>query len=235
MSKPSGSTGGAATIDRAGRIGDEAELDASTCSCCQTDALRVGSATMVAYRDRTPAEIRDIAVTERFDSESWSASKILHADNWRIEGCPVNGPALARNGERLLVVWPTAASGRVQLEYASRDASRAWSTARSIDIASSVGRVDAAPWRDGFLVSFIETQGDSTGVFVARIDTAGNVAVRRLVAPLAAGRASGNPRMAVSGSSAALVWLTAGGGVSIAVWQWHGTVNPTARPLTFGP
>ena len=47
---------------------------------------------VAVYRDRSPEEIRDISVVRLVDGV-WTEPAPVHADNWMIEGCPVNGPA----------------------------------------------------------------------------------------------------------------------------------------------
>ena len=51
-----------AVLDWHGRIAEAHELDALTCSCCQTDSARVGKRTLVVYRDRSDDQVRDIAL-----------------------------------------------------------------------------------------------------------------------------------------------------------------------------
>ena len=108
-----------AVLDRRGEPHDEALLDARTCSCCQTDAARTDTGTTIVYRDRSDDEIRDIAFTTRGRDGRWSAPALVHVDGWHIEGCPVNGPALAANGARLLVVWPTLVGQGFELSEVS--------------------------------------------------------------------------------------------------------------------
>ena len=50
---------------------------------------------LVAFRDRSNQEIRDIHVA-RVEQGKWTEAVPVHADNWRIEACPVNGPASPR-------------------------------------------------------------------------------------------------------------------------------------------
>ncbi len=66
------------------------------------------------------AEERDIAVVRRRDGR-WEEPRALPADLWRIEGCPVNGPAVAAHGRRVAVAWFTAADDvpRVRLAFSA--------------------------------------------------------------------------------------------------------------------
>jgi hypothetical protein len=50
------------------------------------------------------SEVRDIAVA-RYESGRWSEPVYPGAEGWRIEGCPVNGPALAADRDRVALAW----------------------------------------------------------------------------------------------------------------------------------
>jgi hypothetical protein len=72
----------------------ETVLDPRTCDCCQTDVARVGEDLVAVYRGRSDTEIRDVQVVRRVDGR-WGAPRAVHDDGWRIDACPVNGPAVA--------------------------------------------------------------------------------------------------------------------------------------------
>ena len=65
------------------------------------------------------------------------------SDGWMIAGCPVNGPALDADGERVALAWFTAAgeAPRVQLAF-STDGGATFEEARTIDADAPAGRVD---------------------------------------------------------------------------------------------
>ncbi|MFQ5720322.1 MAG: hypothetical protein ACE5IK_12305, partial [Acidobacteriota bacterium] len=75
-------------------ISDRRLLDDRVCDCCQTAAVMTAAGPLVAYRDRSAAEIRDISII-RATPDGWSAPVPIHADGWKVPGCPVNGPAVA--------------------------------------------------------------------------------------------------------------------------------------------
>src|SRR5262245_35695521 len=89
-------------------LAGEAEIDARVCDCCPTAAATTSAGPIVAYRDRSSAEIRDIAVA-RLERGAWSAPAPVHADGWKIEGCPVNGPSVSAAVGDVWVAWYTAA------------------------------------------------------------------------------------------------------------------------------
>ena len=87
-----------------GTASPDVALDASTCSCCQTDAAVAGDSLLVVYRDRTPAELRDIALVRLSEGE-WSTPMRVHHDNWVIPGCPVNGPSISAADRNVVVAY----------------------------------------------------------------------------------------------------------------------------------
>jgi hypothetical protein len=116
-----------AAVYAGGRRQQEWALDASTCDCCQTAAAMTADGPLVAYRDRTADEIRDIYVT-RLSGSGWSAPARVHADQWRMPACPVNGPALAVRGREAWVAWYTMADGQPRARLArSADGGRRFS------------------------------------------------------------------------------------------------------------
>lgn len=201
-----------AVLDRRGEPHDEALLDARTCSCCQTDAARTDTGTTIVYRDRSDDEIRDIAFTTRGRDGRWSAPALVHVDGWHIEGCPVNGPALAANGARLLVVWPTLVGQGFELRYALGEPAGEFATSVLATGAPVSGRVDAAAWGEGFLATWVSRARDRPAFEYVAIDMAGRAsAPRTLVEPTAKGRAAGFPRLASSGDVALFAWTESSG------------------------
>ncbi|ABA56854.1 BNR repeat protein [Nitrosococcus oceani ATCC 19707] len=100
----------ATLIDGQGKPGSEMILDKDVCSCCNTRTIAQGDTLWTAYRDRLEGEVRDIALV-RWSSEGPSQANIVHDDQWVIEGCPSNGPAVARRDGLTMVSWFTAADG----------------------------------------------------------------------------------------------------------------------------
>ena len=100
-----------AAIDRNGNLSDEAELDNRVCECCQTSAAVTTDGPIAVYRDRSQSEVRDMYIVRQVNG-SWSAPQAIHADNWQINGCPVNGPSVAADGRRVVVAWFTSVGER---------------------------------------------------------------------------------------------------------------------------
>lgn len=130
------------TVDRDGRAGMESVLDARVCDCCQTDAVRADGATVIAYRDRSEKEVRDVSLV-RFSDGRWSEPVPLSHDNWEINGCPVNGPAIAAAGRRVTAAWFTSPEGKSRVKVAfSSDSGATFGTPIVVDDGRPVGRVD---------------------------------------------------------------------------------------------
>lgn len=200
------------TISADGLLGRETPLDERACDCCQTAVAMTSAGPVVAYRDRTPDEIRDIFVVRRVDG-GWTAPAPVHADGWKIAACPVNGPAMVATGNRVAIAWFTAASdsGRVNLAF-STDAGASFSAPVRIDEGRPAGRVDVAMLRDGgALVSWIErTGGDTAAVRVRRVNADGQPQSALTIATSSSARASGFPRMILHGDDAIFAWTEPG-------------------------
>jgi len=195
-----------------GVLGEEVRLDERTCDCCQNSAAMTSDGPIVAYRDRTRDEIRDVYVTRRI-SGKWTAGAPVHPDNWKIDACPVNGPAIAAAGRRVAVAWFTAAndSARVKVAF-SNDAGATFGAPIRVDGGNPAGRVDVTLTEGGSaLVTWIErTGGDTAAVRSRRVHNDGKVGAATTIASSSAKRASGFPQMAVSGSDVFFAWTVPG-------------------------
>ncbi len=203
-----------ALIDRAGQISDEHEIDARTCDCCSTDAARLGAATLLLYRDRSADEIRDISFRV-YEGSSWSATAgSVHRDQWKIAGCPVNGPALAVNGGRALAVWTTMHGESLSVRAAIGNTKGFGKMSELESGAKTLGRVDAASWGEqGFLISWVGSdagEGSGSVIHLANLDAKLAISQRSALTRLATGSNPGMPRLARSGDRAIAVWTEAG-------------------------
>jgi hypothetical protein len=200
-----------ATLLGNGELRDEARVDDSVCDCCSTDAVRTGDgAILVAYRDRTAAEVRDVSVARRAAS-GWSAPRTVHADGWEIAACPVNGPALASRGDVVAVAWFTAAREAALVQVAfSRDGGRTFGPPLRVDHGSPLGRVDVLLLDDGSaLVSWLERDDSHARLLLRRV-TPARALPSIVVAATSPARASGFPRMARLGHEIVLAWTETG-------------------------
>lgn len=207
------------TLSADGTRGPEVRLDERTCDCCQNAAAVTSSGPVIIYRNRSPDEIRDIYITRRVGGK-WTAGVPVNADNWKIAACPVNGPAIAARGKRVALAWFTAAddSARVKVAF-SDDAGARFGAPIRVDGGKPAGRVDIALLPDGgALVTWVERiGGDTAAVRARRITAAGLVGAPATIASNTAARASGFPKVAVSGSNALFAWTVPGRPSSVRV------------------
>ncbi len=190
-----------------GTLGPEIELDERICDCCQTAAAVTAEGPVVVYRDRTGDEIRDIGIVRRVGG-AWTAPAIVAADGWRINACPVNGPAVAADGRRVAVAWYTAAGGvrRVKAAF-SDDAGASFGAPVVVDDGRPVGRVGVVMLEGGAaLVSWLEDIGEGAEVRVRRVEASGGRGDAMAVTRTSAGRPSGFPRMERSGDRVVFAW-----------------------------
>jgi hypothetical protein len=195
-------------ISPAGTRGVEAMLDTRACDCCQVAAAMTSDGPVVAYRDRTADEIRDISVVRRVGG-AWTQPKAVNNDGWHIAACPVNGPALAASGKKVALAWFTAARDTAKVNIAfSSDAGATFGAPVRLDQGAPAGRVDAALLPDGSaLVSWIErTGGDTAAVRVRRVSPQGRAGEPVTIAASSSERTSGFPRLTISGDRVYFAW-----------------------------
>jgi len=200
------------TLDAAGAPAKEIQLDGRACDCCQTTVAVTSNGPIVAYRDRSASEIRDIYVTRRVRG-AWTEPKAVFNDKWEINACPVNGPFVDAAGQRVALAWYTGANNvpRVKIAFSS-DAGATFGAPITVDEGKPAGRVAAILLKDGSaLVSWIErTGGDTASVRVRRVREKEGAGTASTVAASTAARASGFPRMALAGDKVYFSWTVPG-------------------------
>ncbi len=183
-------------------------LDGRVCECCQTDAALTSAGPLVVYRDRDASEIRDIAVV-RAAGGGWSEPAILHADGWQVHGCPVNGPAVAADGDAVAVAWFTAAqeTPRVMVAF-SGDAGASFGTPIEIDGERPLGQVDVALDGAGRAwVSWVARAGEAAEIRLRSAAPGGQPGAVWRLAATTAKRSAGVPRMVRHGGDLVLAWV----------------------------
>jgi hypothetical protein len=178
----------------------EAALDLRVCECCPTAVAITSEGPIVAYRDRSSEEVRDIFVT-RLEKGQWSEPKAALAEGWRVNACPVNGPALSARGKNVALAWFSAKGDRpVSYAALSSDAGRTFSAPVRLDDQASLGRVDIELLADGSaLAGYMEFADQKAQFRVRRIKKDGSRSEPSAVAGMAGHRSSGYPRMAMHG------------------------------------
>jgi len=185
------------------------EIDHNVCECCSTAAAMTSDGPLVAYRNRTDKEIRDIAVS-RLENGTWTPETMVHDDNWEIYACPVNGPALSARGQQAAVAWFTVKNDVGQAYAAfSNDGGQTWSAPIRLDEAGSIGRVDVELLDDGTAVaSWVEYRRESSELRLRLINPEGARSTPITIAPVGGSRAAGFPRMARDGDELVFAWST---------------------------
>ena len=198
-----------ARLDAQGQPVDGTVLDPRVCDCCPTAMTATARGPVVAYRDRSEGEIRDIAIVRRVDG-AWTEPSIPHPDGWRIEGCPVNGPALDSDDERVALAWFTAAGDSAKVRLAvSGDGGATWGEAVRVDSGAPLGRTSVALLDNSEVaVGWLETDGETARFLVRRFPPPGTASPPApvTVAQIPAGRASGIPRIVRHGSGVLAAW-----------------------------
>jgi hypothetical protein len=154
-----------------GTMGPETLLDQRACTCCQTSAARNAAGDVIAaYRDRTSAEIRDIAIV-RMTKTGWTPPEIIHDDGWEIAGCPVNGPAVDALGNDAVVLWFTGAHDKAKVRIAfSQDGGKTFKAPLPLDLGAAAGRVDVLLMGDGTaLALWMEYLNGSEAIVMCRV------------------------------------------------------------------
>ena len=195
------------TFDPAWKQTSEMPVDLRVCECCPTTAAMTSDGLIVAYRNRTEDEVRDIYVS-RLDNGKWTEPKPVHEDNWKIAACPVNGPMLSARGRNVVLTWFTVKDdvGHAYAAFSS-DAGRTFGAPIRLDAVSALGRVDVALLPDGSgLATWIEFADQTSSFSMRRVEPSGRTSPITAVTALSGARASGYPRIAADRDEVVFAW-----------------------------
>ncbi|RFN57597.1 hypothetical protein [Marixanthomonas ophiurae] len=197
----------AATVNFKGEISNDTELDNSVCDCCGTSSAMTTNGPIVAYRDRSKEEIRDISVI-RFENEEPTKSQTIGNDNWEIPGCPVNGPSIAALENSVAVGWFTAVGGEGKVQIAfSEDNGKNFGSSIRVDTKNATGRVEVEMISDKeAVIIWMEPNGEEEVIKVRKIAVSGEVGAPIIVSKTSAERASGFPQTAKLGDKLFFAW-----------------------------
>jgi hypothetical protein len=204
-----------AVFDRDGTQVSESLVDERVCDCCPTAVAVTADGPLVAYRDRSTDEIRDISVS-RVAGQRWSQPATVHDDGWQIAACPVNGPALSARGRTVAVAWMTGKNdqGRAFAAF-STDSGATFGPPVRLDDRASLGRVDIELLDEGSAVaSWVEFADERAQLRVRWVDQAGRRSPAQTIAGIGAGRASGFPRLARVANEFLFAWTETADGQS---------------------
>jgi len=189
-----------------GTIKNETLLDSRTCDCCQTTAAITANGPVVVYRDRTEDEIRDISIVRRINGE-WTSPTPVHEDNWKIKGCPVNGPKAAAIENITAVAWFTAADEKPTVKVSfSGDGGANFDKPIIVNTSNVIGRVDVLLLsKQEALISYMETVAGHAQLKVAKVNRSGQMD-KRTITELEASRQTGFPQMELIGDEIHFAW-----------------------------
>ena len=201
-----------ATIEADGSLANEAVIDDRVCDCCQTSMTIAGDGSvLVAYRDRSQEEIRDMSIV-RYTDSVWSSPVTIANDGWNIAGCPVNGPALSASKSLVAASWFTMGAdsqARVLCAF-SKDFGKSFNSPIRIDTGDPLGRVDVLFIDENIaLVSWLETVENKTRIAVRTVGSDGTLSEVVTVAETLPGRSSGFARMGVTADGVIIAWTDA--------------------------
>jgi hypothetical protein len=92
------------------------------CPCCRAAIGFSKGNVLVVWRSVEEGDIRDISVSISSDRGGlWSEPKNIARDNWKINGCPHDGPTIASAGARTYVAWRTGGDGGPGIFLTSTD------------------------------------------------------------------------------------------------------------------
>lgn len=193
----------AAILGYDGKKVDEWEVDNRVCDCCQTTAAITINGPVVIYRDRSEKEVRDMSIV-RLVNGTWTEPKPIFSDQWKINGCPVNGPRCEAINNTLAVTWFSSANDQPEVKVIfSHDGGATFGEPVRIDEGNTIGRVDLVLLDEHrALVSWME----GADIKVVIVSTDGKKQQPVTVASSSESRSSGFPQLTKRGEDVVIAW-----------------------------
>ena len=193
----------AAMINKDGSKTNDWELDGRVCDCCQTGAAITSNGPIVVYRDRSEGEIRDISIL-RFVNGEWTKPKTIFPDQWKIAGCPVNGPRADAIKNNLAIAWFSMQENKAQVKIIfSDDGGATFKEPIQVDEGKPIGRVDVVMLNEKMaMISWME----GSTIKALKINSDGTKGEPVIIAASSDSRSSGFPQMTKAGSSLIFAW-----------------------------
>jgi hypothetical protein len=192
-----------------GTVSYDTLLDEKVCDCCNTAAaIGPNDELIVAYRDRSVDEVRDISVKRWKAEGGWQPAVTVGNDNWKISGCPVNGPAIDIFENTLGVAWFTATEdeGKVQIAF-SENNRETFAEPIRVDAGNATGRVDVVMLSETeAAVLWMEPQGNEEVIQLVKVNANGDLGVPITISKTSPERASGFPQLEKVGNTLYLAW-----------------------------
>ena len=185
------------------------QIDPSICDCCNTTLTQTSNGLLVAYRNRTEDEIRDIyASSYSLDSQKWSKPKVVHNDHWKIAACPVNGPMMDSIEDNIAIAWFTGAFNKpvVKLSFSS-NAGTTFMEPVIIDNEIPLGRVDvilSSP--DYAWVSWMSKTEKWANLKIALVSKSKGIMENYIISDISPSRSVGFPQLTKLSNGMMLAW-----------------------------
>jgi hypothetical protein len=200
-------------------VGDPSSVKALTggvCYCCKT-ALAVGpdGALFLAWRHVYPGNIRDIAFAiSRDRGQTFSAPARVSDDRWQLDGCPDDGPGMARAVDgRLHIVWPTLVKGAdgqptIGLFHASSSDGRTFSPRLGLPTEGVPHHPQVAGAGGGVVAAWDELASGKRRVVLGSADSAGDGVLRFTREVLSAGEPAVYPAVVSTPQGVVVGWTS---------------------------
>jgi BNR repeat-like domain len=192
-----------ALLDKKGTKTKEWELDGRICDCCQTTIAVTDNGPVVVYRDRSDEEIRDMSIV-RFVNGEWTQPKTIFPDQWKIAGCPVNGPKADAIGNNLAIAWFSMKDNKSEVKIVfSEDGGATFKTPVRVDEGKPIGRVDVVLLdKETAVLSWME----GSSIKAVKIKSDGSKGQPVVIAESSDARSSGFPQMTKAGDQLIFAW-----------------------------
>jgi hypothetical protein len=194
----------------------ETPIASNVCFCCKTAVVSRGSDVFVAWRHLFPGGVRDIAMARSADGgRTFQAPVRVSDDNWMIDACPDDGPAMTIDEAGVLrVTWPTLVTNQegprmAIFEATSRDGGVTFSPRTPVNAgpgAAAHPRIATGAGRTAIVWDEL-AQGSRRVLF--RPSGSGTPAI------LSAGRIASYPAIAAVGDGFVVAWTDQSNGESV--------------------
>lgn len=190
-----------------GAFGEATVVDEKVCECCQLAVAPANGGGVIAYRDRTDDEVRDVKVVTHAGIE-WGDPVETGREGWKIPACPVNGPAIDVQKKDAVVAWFSGAGEDASVKVAfSRNQGKTFGAAIQVDAGKPEGKV-AVRWIDAghALVTWVERTEDGNALWAAWAAPDGKAGEPAMIAAFRGGTSASHPRLARAGADTWLAW-----------------------------
>lgn len=195
-------------------------ITGGVCYCCKTALAASGERVVAAWRQVFAGNQRDIAFAQSTDGgRTFSSPVRVSADQWKFDGCPENGPAVAigRDGA-VHVAWVTPRGGiegaPLALYTASTLDGTAFSPRAQVPTPGAVAHLQLVAERGGGLVlAWDEATPAGRVVRVSRGAARGDGRAT-FGRPLTMPGTGDHPALAAADSGTALAWVRKDAGAS---------------------